>query len=206
MKSRLVALTIIIAGAVGANAQAPMASSHASAIKKPAVAAVTPDALATKPAAKVNGTVVTESELRREMLTIFPYAQQHNNTFPKDLEPEIRRGALEMIIFEELLYQEGKRLDVAIAPEKLASAEKAFRRQFDRATYNQFLRAECNGSQQVLREKIRRSLLIEKMVRTQVQQKAVVTVADAKAYYDKNPKQFQHGETVSIQTISIIPP
>jgi peptidyl-prolyl cis-trans isomerase SurA len=207
MKFRSVTFTMMLAMAVSVAAQmGPLASSHGSALKKPAAVVAQPDALASRPAAKVNGTVLTELELRREMYTIFPYAQQHNNTFPKDMEPEIRRGALEMIIFEELLYQEAKRLNVAVAPEKLASAEKAFRRQFDKATYDQFLRTECKGSQEVLKEKIRRSLLIEKMMRTQVQQKSVVTVADVKAYYDKNPKQFERGETVSIQTISIIPP
>jgi peptidyl-prolyl cis-trans isomerase SurA len=111
-----------------------------------------------------------------------------------------------MIIFEELLYQEAKRLNLTTTPEKLAAAEKAFRRQFDGAGYEQFLRTECNGSPAVLKEKIRRSLLIEKMMKSQVQQKSVVTLADAKAYYDRNPKQFEHGETVTIQTISIIPP
>jgi peptidyl-prolyl cis-trans isomerase SurA len=208
MKFRSITLTMMLAAALSVTAQmAPLASSHASTGKKPSSVSVPAEVMATKPAAKVNGAVLTELELRREMYTIFPYAQQHNNTFPKDLEPEIRKGALEMIIFEELLYQEAKRLNVAIAPEKLASSQKAFRRQFtEKAMYDQFLRTECSGSQAVLNEKIRRSLLIEKMMKTQVQQKSVVTLADAKAYYDKNPKQFEHGETVAIQTISIIPP
>lgn len=207
MKFRSITLTMMLAVGVSVAAQvAPLASSHAPSSHKPK-AVVQPDPLAAKPAARVNGTVLTELELRREMYTIFPYAQQHNNTFPKDLEPEIRKGALEMIVFEELLYQEAKRLNLTIAPEKLAGAEKAFRRQFpEAAMYDQFLRSECNGSPSVLKEKIRRSLLIERMIKTQVEQKSVVTLADAKAYYDKNPKQFEHGETVAIQTISIIPP
>jgi len=58
----------------------------------------------------------------------------------------------------------------------------------------------------VLREKIRRSLLIEKMLETEVEQKSVVTAMEAKAYYDKNPKQFEKPESLRIQTISIIPP
>jgi peptidyl-prolyl cis-trans isomerase SurA len=207
MSFRSMTLTTMLGMAVSLAAQTmPLASSHGVAAKKPAVAAK-PDSLALKPAARVNGTVLSELELRREMFTIFPYAAQHNNTFPKDMEPEIRKGALEMIIFEELLYQEAKRLNVPVAPEKLAAAEKAFRRQFpDPAMYNEFLRTECNGSQSVLKEKIRRSLLIEKMIKTRVRQKSVVTVADVRAYYDKNSKQFEHGETVSIQTISFIPP
>jgi peptidyl-prolyl cis-trans isomerase C len=111
-----------------------------------------------------------------------------------------------MIIFEELLYQEAKRMKIPIAPEQLSGAESAFRKQLGSSAYEQFLRTECQGSKQVLREKIRRSLLIEKMLETQVEQKSVVTDADARVYYDKNPKQFERPESMRIQTISIIPP
>jgi peptidyl-prolyl cis-trans isomerase SurA len=159
-----------------------------------------------KPVARVNGAVLTDRDLLREMYTIFPYARQHNG-FPKELEPEIRRGALEMIIFEELVYQEAKHRHLTISPAHLTRAEGEFRKQFpSQDVYEQFLKVEMNGSRQVLREKVRRSLLIEAVLKSEVQSKAAVSLAEAKAYYDKNPKRFDRGESFSIQTISIIPP
>ena len=159
-----------------------------------------------KPVAKVNGAVLTETDLLREMFTIFPYARQHNG-FPKALEADIRQGALQMIIFEELVYQDAKRRNVAVPAAQVASAEAKFRREFpDNATFQQFLQAEHHGSRQEFREKIQRSLMIEQALKSQVSEKARVGVAEAKAYYDKNSKQFEHGETFSIQTISIVPP
>jgi hypothetical protein len=182
--------------------QTPLASSHTSSVDKPA-----PTSLATtmKPAIRVNGAVLTETDVVRQMYRIFPYASQHGG-FPKSMEADIRKGAVEMIIFEELLYQEAKRLKIPIAPERLSRAEVEFRKQLGPSAYEQFLRTECQNSKQVLLEKIRRSLLIEKMLATEVEQKSVVTVAEAKAYYDKNPKQFEKRENLRIQTISIIPP
>jgi parvulin-like peptidyl-prolyl isomerase len=44
------------------------------------------------------------------------------------------------------------------------------------------------------------------MLKTEVEQKSVVTAAEAKAYYDKNSNQFENSESLRIQTISIIPP
>lgn len=159
-----------------------------------------------KPVAKVNGSVLTEMDLLREMYAIFPYARLHNG-FPKDMEQEIRKGALDMIVFEELLYQEAKRRNLTVPPERLARAEAAFRKQFpDKAAYEKHIKTEMNGSKQASREKIRRSLLIEQMLKNEVQLKSTVTLAAAKEYYDKNSKDFTHGETVAIQTISIIPP
>jgi parvulin-like peptidyl-prolyl isomerase len=159
-----------------------------------------------KPAIRVNGTVLTEIDVRREMYAIFPYARQHNG-FPKSMEAEIRNGAMQMIVFEELLYQEARRRGLVISPERLAKAETAFRQMYtDKAKFDEYLRIECNGSAQVLREKIRRSLLIERMLKTEVEQKTAVTLAEVRAYYDTNPTLYQHGEAVDIQTISIIPP
>ena len=89
----------------------------------------------------------------------------------------------------------------------MAKAEAAFRKQFPtQAQYQEYVKVECKGSTNILREKIRRSLLIEKMMKLDVTDKAAVTPAMVREYYDKNPKEFEHSEMVQIQTISIIPP
>jgi len=48
----------------------------------PASAQVSPLQASDKPVARVNGAVLTDRDLLREMYAIFPYAQQHNG-FPK---------------------------------------------------------------------------------------------------------------------------
>jgi parvulin-like peptidyl-prolyl isomerase len=159
-----------------------------------------------KTVARVNGAVLTDRDLVREMFAIFPYAKQHNG-FPEGLEPQIRKGALDMIIFEELVYQEAKRRNIAIPPERMARAERDFRKQFpSQEVYEQFIKVELNGSQKALREKIRRSLLIETLLNAEVVDKSKVTVAQAKAFYDKNPAKFEREELFHIQSISILPP
>lgn len=160
-----------------------------------------------KPVARVNGTVLTDRDLMREMYTLFPYAAQHNGQVPAELEPQIRKGALEMIVFEELLYQEALRRQVTIPPAKLQKAEADFRAQFHSpAEYKQFLNAEFKGSEKALNEKVRRSLLIDAMLKSEVDAKSTVSVAEAKAYYDKNPARFQYPESFAFQTISFLPP
>jgi parvulin-like peptidyl-prolyl isomerase len=158
------------------------------------------------PVARVNGAVLTDQDLMREMVAIFPYAKIHNG-IPKDMEPEMRKGALEMIIFEELLYQQALREKHPISAERLQRAEVEFRKQFaSEEEFHQVLENEVHGSRRLMREKIRRSLLIEDMLRTEVGNKARITQVEAFAYYQANPKNFQHPEMFTIQTISIIPP
>ena len=201
MEFRLCMMAVALVCGSMAFGQSPLASHSSTAGNPPPNAVSAP----MKPAVRVNGAVLTEADVVREMYMIFPYASQHGG-FPRAMESDIRKGAIEMIIFEEMLYQEAKRMNIPIAPGQLSGAEAAFRKQLGSSAYEQFLRTECQGSKQVLREKIRRSLLIEKMLKTEVEQKSVVTATEVKSYYDKNAKQFENPESLRIQTISIIPP
>ncbi|HEX6879985.1 MAG TPA: peptidyl-prolyl cis-trans isomerase [Terriglobales bacterium] len=212
MKFKLCAIGIVVLCSAVSGAQ--VASHAPTSAAKPAVksspgkkASVSAAPQVTgKTVAKVNGTALTDRDLIREMYALFPYAQQHNG-FPKDLEPEIRRGALQMIIFDELVYQEGKRRNIPVSVEKVAAAEKELRKQFATAElYQQFLNQEAQGSSAVLREKIRRSLLIESVLKSEVTNKAALSAAQLKSYYDKNPGKFARPETIHIQSVSILPP
>jgi hypothetical protein len=159
-----------------------------------------------RPVVRVNGAVLTDRDLLREMFTIFPYARVHNG-FPKALEAGIRNGALKMIIFEELVYQEAKRRNLPVPPADLARAKAEFRQQFSSPQeYQQFLQVEYQGSEQLLRDKVARSLLIDKLLKLEVTDKAVVSVAEVKAYFDQHPERFNLPESFSFQSISILPP
>jgi len=203
--------------AVGADAQmvashAPTSAAAASASFPEAAKAVQSGADASalqvtgKAVVKVNGAELTDRDLLREMFALFPYAKLHGG-FPKKEEKEIRQGALQMIIFEELVYQEAVRRKMTIAPARITREEHNFKGQFaSQAEFNAYLKTELGGSEAKLRQMIKRSLLIEAMLKQEVDAKSAVTLAEARSYYEKNPKSFEHGETFSLQTISIIPP
>jgi len=154
----------------------------------------------------VNRAVLTDRDLVREEYTIFPYARQHNGV-PAGMEADIRAGALKMIEFEELVYQEARRRGMAVPPERLQKAQAEFRKQFaSPQQYDETLKNEFNGSPTALRNKIRRSLLIEDLLRKEVEDKASISVAEAREFYDKNPQRFQFPEAFAFQSISILPP
>lgn len=202
---RYLSAWILVLAALSAAAQ--VASHAPTAVLAPATASTaSPLQLSDKPVARVNGAVLTDRDLVREMYAIFPYAKQHNG-FPKAQEAAIRQGALEMIIFEELVYQEAGRRQVTISADRLNRAEAEFKKQFNSPDeYEQYMQAEMHGSRQVLRKQIERSLLIEEVLKTDVGGKSAVSLAEVKAYYEKNPARFQQPESFSIQSISILPP
>jgi peptidyl-prolyl cis-trans isomerase SurA len=193
---------------VAATAAAQVASHTPTSVGTPSATAspVSPLQVSDKPVARVNGAVLTDRDLLREMFAIFPYAKQHNG-FPKAQEASIRQGALEMIIFEELVYQEAGRRKLTVSAANLNRAEADFRKQFNSPDeYEQYMQTEMHGSRQVLRQQIQRSLLIEQVLKTEVEDKATVSLTEVKAYYDKNTARFEQPESFSIQSISILPP
>ena len=197
----LCALTLAAAGA--------QVASHAPTTTKASPATASMATLASpseKPVATVNGSVLTSADLLREELSIFPYARQHNG-IPKELAGQIRDGAMKMLIFEELSYQEALRRHMTIAPLKVQRAEMQFRKQFATPDqFNAFMQSDFHGSQKLLDEKIRRSLLIEAFLKSQVEDRCTFTPRDVRAYYEKNAARFQHPEMYRFQTISVLPP
>lgn len=200
----LVVFALLLAMAVNASSQV---SSHTPpAPAKTTSPASSPFLVSDKPVAKVNGAVLTDRDLLREMLQIFPYASQHNG-FPKDQEASIRQGALQMIIFEELVYQEALRRKLTVPPQQLQQSELEFKKQFHSPQeYQQYLNTEMGGSDKNVVSKIKRSLLIEQVLKSDVENESAVTLAETRAFYDKNPGRFQIPESYSFQSVSVLPP
>lgn len=204
----LVVFALLLAATAAANAQV---ASHTptAATKQASPPATTPSSafqVSDKPVARVNGAVLTDRDLLREMLEIFPYARQHNG-FPKAQEASIRQGALQMIIFEELVYQEAQQRKLTVPAQQLKQSEMDFKSQFHSAEeYKQYLSEEMGGSEQMVRDKIKRSLLIEQVLKSEVQDKSAVPLAEVRAFYDKNPARFQVPESFAFQSISFLPP
>jgi parvulin-like peptidyl-prolyl isomerase len=159
-----------------------------------------------KPVARVNGVVMTDRDLLREMYTIFPYARQHNG-FPKSMEADIRKGALQMVIFEELVYQQAQRQKTTVPDDQVNRGLFEFKKKFQsRAEYQSYLQAEASGSERVVKERIRRSLLVDAYLKAEVTDRSTVSVASARAYYDKHLERFAYKESFVFQSISIMPP
>jgi peptidyl-prolyl cis-trans isomerase SurA len=160
-----------------------------------------------KPVVRVNGSVLTDTDLVREEYSIFPYARQHNGAIPPELEPQVRNGAMKMIIFEELVYQEALHQKMTIPAAKLQRAQADFQKQFDSPDeFKALLQSEFHSSRQLLREKIQRSLLIEAFLKNEVETKGAVTPAEVRAFFVKNPGRFKVPESFTFQTISFLPP
>src|SRR5260370_40281693 len=88
-------LSVSLSAVAIAQTPAPQQASEPQSMFK--VRTITPKG---KAVIRINGTVLTDRDLLREMMTIFPYARQHGGKLPESMESDIRRGALDMMEFE----------------------------------------------------------------------------------------------------------
>jgi parvulin-like peptidyl-prolyl isomerase len=201
---QIVAISLVL---ITVGTAAAQTGPHGPATQSEEVSVATSPSALSKPVARVNGAVLTDRDLVREEYVIFPYAKQHGGKIPRAMEADIRDGALQMIIFDELVYQEARKRGLTISPARLNRAEADLRKQFGSpAEFRYFVKSEFEGSEKLLRDKITRSLLIEQVLKTEVENKSNVSEAQLRTFYEQNPKNFEYPESFAIQTISIIPP
>ena len=207
MKTKLPFLAVVVMVGLVAGGTAQVAS-HAPTMKPTNVPNTAPSQQGfDRPIVKVNGTVLTQRDVIREMQNLFPYARQHGGRFPKDTEPQIRQKALENVVFEELVYQEALRRKLSVAPAKVTQAVADFKKQFDSpGEFQEYLANEQGGSMKSLRAKITRAILIDDLLRLEVKNKSRVSDLELRKFYNSSKSRFQKPESVSIQTISIVVP
>jgi len=96
---------------------------------------------------------------------------------------------------------------MTVPQSKIDQGEVAYKKTFESPEqFQQFMQQEMHGSRQQLRAAIQRSLMIDQFLNQEVDKKSAVTVAEVKAYYDKNSARFQVPESYTFQSISVVPP
>jgi len=202
MKKLISIATVVVLSALVAGAQV---ASHAPTI--PVKAQTQTVAAIDRPVVRVNGTVLTDRDLLRQMMIVFPYARQHGGKFPKEMEADIRRNALDQLVFEELVYQEALRHKMTVPAAKLNQAMDEFRKQFNSPEeYQDYLKVEMGGSNAKLREKVQRAILIDQVLNGDISNRSRMKNPEVRKFYDNNHARFTMPESVQIQTISFLIP
>jgi len=183
-------------------AAAQMASSHAPTIPPTTPAPATMPDLNT-PVVKVNGTVLTERDLREQMQRIFPYYSIHGGKIPDKYLPEIRQKAMDRIVAEELIYQEAKRRGMKVAPDVMAKVFRTAKARFPSAQAYQDYGKQAYGSVAEFERRIRRATLIEQYEHQEIEVKTRAPEARVREIYEKNKASFLRPESVSLQSISV---
>ena len=201
MKSLIISIVLLLALSL-LLAQEPVAS-HAPSATATMAAAQLPSGDRSKAVARVNGSAITERDLRDEMQTIFPYYAIHGGKVPAKYEGEIRNRALNELIEQELVYQAAKRVGLVVSPTETRQVMREAQSRFSsRAEYVGWATHEY-GSTTAFEERVRRGILIQRMWKRSVTNRVQVGDAEVRAFYATNKGKFVRPERISLQTISV---
>jgi peptidyl-prolyl cis-trans isomerase C len=167
--------------------------------KKESTGVVSPSVIATKdPVARVNGASIDAIELRRAKKVLL-----RGQTVPPEQQAALDKQAVEQLVSAELLYQAAATLEIKDLDKqidaKVAQGKARFK---DEQDFKKAIK-DLEMDEKDLREYTRRDLLISKYVETTFVSKVVVTEAEVRAFYDKNPDKFKQNETVKASHILI---
>jgi len=144
--------------------------------------------------AKVNGVVITQEDLNRELDNARARMQQLG-TPQEGLSVDVMKAeVLENLIKRELLYQKSKETGIVVDEATIDARIDSVKQRFPGDSEFQAALAEKGMSEKELRAQIKEGLAIRELLEHQVIEKIVVPDKEIRAYFDENPDYFKQPE------------
>lgn len=177
-----------------AQAAQPAAAAPAAAQPVKPLPAQLPDVLA-----RVNGKDVTRTEFEH----LIKNMEASQGQVPAERRDEIYRGALDQLVTYTVLSQELTARSIAVPDAEIDTFVRGIRQQFkDDAAFKKAL-ADRGTTEQKLRDDARTNMGINKLVEAEIASVQPATEAEARDFYQKNPKEFEQPEAVRASHILI---
>lgn len=154
-------------------------------------------------AAVVNGSIITQAHLKREMAG----AQRRLFGMGKPLDDSqllaIKKEAIKRLIERELLYEESQKkrikVDETAVKEQLETLKKRFSGE---AEFKNAL-SKMNLSEANVKSEFAHGMAIQRFIDKEFVQKITVSDKEVKAYYDSNPDLFKQPQQVQASHILV---
>lgn len=151
--------------------------------------------------ARVNGTVLTQKDLDRELDRLIPQITFHRSV-PEEKRKMYYDKTLEELINQELQYQDavakGMRPDKGKVDAQMERIRGRFKSQED---FKAALERE-GITEQDLRRQVEKDMLVQAIYTKTVTEPSQVSETELKEYYDKNKSKFKQPESVRLSLIS----
>ncbi len=156
---------------------------------------------------RVNGLEITRARLRTAVNNYLPLVSYHSSVSERRFKA-IQKKALEGLIDEELLYEEGKKRHISVSRKEIKEELKKLKKRLPAGKSLEKILKESNLTMDDMKEDIKRFIIIKKLTEKQrdvFAKEAEKTVDEAymKKYYEENKKKFFEPEKVRIREILV---
>jgi peptidyl-prolyl cis-trans isomerase SurA len=204
--SLLCALSVV-AGASQALAQVALPTFQAPAPEKPAAPAPPASPASTvveRVLVRVNGEILTQSQLRSRQIEVLRSAERNATTNIEEELAKITPNLLVSIVDELLLVQHGRELGLTFTEEQFKSAVENVKKQnkLDDAGLQAAL-AQEGLTMEELRQNFERSYLVQGVQQREIGPSMTITVEEQRQYYKRNADKFMTPPTVTLRELFI---
>ncbi|WP_136523658.1 peptidylprolyl isomerase [Geomonas ferrireducens] len=167
-----------------------------------AASLLSPEGAPNEPVQKVNGSVITRGSVQRRLQLLLDRRGPVQPTGPEEIRL-LRREALEQLIAAELLYQEARKSPVKNLDELVAQRIEQYRNRLP--SDDAFARSldEAGLSLPILKQEVRKELVVSDFVDTRFGQKVSVSEDEALSFYEENREKFKTGSSVRASQILV---
>tara|TARA_B100000614_G_scaffold211604_1_gene194887 strand:- start:1538 stop:2617 length:1080 start_codon:yes stop_codon:yes gene_type:complete len=152
--------------------------------------------------ARVNGELVSREEFDNVVASnISRYEYQSGQTFNDAQRPGLEQQVLDGLITRTILEQETDRLGITVSDERFNETLGQFKEQFPNDSAYQMALEEQGFTEAEFEQELRRQMVIEELIRSQVYDQIEVTDEDIRGFYDDNPQYFEQPEQVAARHI-----
>jgi peptidyl-prolyl cis-trans isomerase SurA len=143
--------------------------------------------------AVVNDEVITEADIRSNLSSLL----EEPEALPAGIEPsQLQHDVLRRLIDQRLILQEARRLGVAVNAVDVATRLEAMRAQFPSLEEFRSALAGSGLSEESLREKMRESLMVQRLIDERIRSTIVVSPQEVARELGAHPELTKPGDRV----------
>ena len=148
---------------------------------------------------QVDDRVVTLAEFN-EYFDLISMGFESEDAVNKEAIREARLELLLQLLEETIILRRADELDLDISPRALDDAVKDFQRDYPEGGFEELLLKQA-VSLEVWKERLRKQLLVEQVMRQELLKDTSVTPQEIKEYFDKHRNEWHHGEAIRTRHI-----
>lgn len=154
--------------------------------------------------AVVNGTVIPRAEFDRGMERAYRQFAGTGRSLSESQLPEVKKGVIESLINQELLYQESQNNSIKVEDKEIDKQLDALKKRFPSAKEYDAALAKMNLSEVEIKSQITKGLAIQQFIDTKFVQKITVSDDETKAHYNNNLDLFKQPEQLRAMHILVM--
>lgn len=153
--------------------------------------------------ASVNGTVITQGEFEREMMTAYRQFMSSGRTINQSQLPEFKKQVLESLIGQELIFQESLKKGIKVEDKAIDAKVDKMKQGFaDEEAFKAALE-KSKISEDKLRSDLRKKMCVQTYIDQEFTKSTMVPENEIKSFYDSHPEAFKKPEQIRARHILI---